>query len=65
MYKLGLIGCGNWAQTVSNVILKNNKFKLLIQSYQRHHRQSNVSGKIDRETIRLIKQHYKDMLTKS
>ena len=28
MYRLGLIGCGNWAQTVSNEILKNNKFKL-------------------------------------
>ena len=27
MYRLGLIGCGNWAQTVSNEILKNNKFK--------------------------------------
>ena len=28
MYKFGLIGCGNWAQIVSNEILKDNKFKL-------------------------------------
>ena len=28
MYRLGLIGCGNWAQIVSNEILKDNKFKL-------------------------------------
>jgi len=28
MHKLGLIGCGNWAQIVSNEILKDNRFKL-------------------------------------
>ena len=28
MYRLGLIGCGNWAHIVSNEILKDNKFKL-------------------------------------
>ena len=28
MYRLGLIGCGNWAQIVSKEILKDNKFKL-------------------------------------
>ncbi len=48
-----------------NVGLNDNKFKLLIEAYQRHYRQSNITGEIDRETIRLIKQHYKDMLTKS
>ena len=28
MYKFGLIGCGHWAQIVSNEISKENKFKL-------------------------------------
>ena len=46
-----------------NVGLNDNKFKLLIEAYQRHYRQSNITGEIDRETIILIKQHYKDMLT--
>ena len=46
-----------------NVKLNDNKFKLLIQAYQRHYRQSNITGEIDRETIKLIRQHYKDMLT--
>ena len=39
------------------------KFKLLIQAYQRHYRQSNVLGEIDKETIKLIEQHCKDILT--
>ena len=43
--------------------LSGPKFKLLIDAYQRHYRQSNITGEIDRETIILIKQHYKDMLT--
>ncbi len=55
---LGLIG-----YDTRDVKVKDKKFKLLIQAYQRHHRQSNVLGEIDRETIRLIQQHYKDMLT--
>ena len=46
-----------------NIKVEDSKFKLLIQAYQRHHRQSCVSGEIDRETITLIKQHYKDVLT--
>ena len=46
-----------------NVNVNDNKFKLLIEAYQRHYRQSNITGEIDRETIILIKKHYKDMLT--
>ena len=46
-----------------NVSINDNKFKLLIEAYQRHYRQSNITGEIDRETIILIKKHYKDMLT--
>ena len=55
---LGLIG-----YDTRGVKVKDHKFKLLIQAYQRHHRQYNVLGEIDRETIGLIQQHYKDMLT--
>ena len=45
------------------VKVKDHKFKLLIQAYQRHFRQSDVLGEIDWETFNLIKQHYKDILT--
>ena len=55
---LGLIG-----YDTREVKVDNTKFKLLIQAYQRHHRQSNIMGEIDRETVKLIKQHYKDILT--
>tara|TARA_Y100000590_G_scaffold317062_1_gene358606 strand:- start:277 stop:1011 length:735 start_codon:yes stop_codon:yes gene_type:complete len=41
----------------------NKKFKLLIEAYQRHYRQSEISGKIDLETLELLKQHNKDLLT--
>ena len=58
LFMLGSIG-----YDTRSIKVEDSKFKLLIQAYQRHHRQSNVSGDIDRETIRLIKQHYKDMLT--
>lgn len=58
LFMLGSIG-----YDTRNVKVEDNKFKLLIQAYQRHHRQSNVSGEIDKETIKLIKKHYKDMLT--
>ena len=46
-----------------NIKVDDHKFKLLIQAYQRHHRQSDVLGEIDMETLKLIKQHYKDVLT--
>ena len=55
---LGMIG-----YDTRGVKVEDLKFKLLIQAYQRHHRQSNVLGDIDRETIKLIDQHYKDILT--
>ena len=35
------------------VIISDNKFKLLVQAYQRHYRQTNISGEIDTETIRI------------
>ena len=54
---------GSIGYDTRNVKVGDNNFKLLIQAYQRHHRQSNVLGEIDKETIKLIKQHYKDMLT--
>ena len=53
LIKLGLIG-----YDIRNVKVEDDKFKLLIQAYQRHHRQTNVLGEIDSETIRLIKQHF-------
>ena len=40
-----------------------NKFNKLIEAYQRHYRQTKISGEIDHQTYQLIKQHYKDMLT--
>tara|TARA_B100001964_G_C14162324_1_gene567375 strand:+ start:323 stop:1072 length:750 start_codon:yes stop_codon:yes gene_type:complete len=55
---LGMIG-----YDTRGVKVEDLKFKLLIQAYQRHHRQSNVFGDIDRETFKLIEQHYKDILT--
>ena len=55
---LGMIG-----YDTRGVKVEDLKFKLLIQAYQRHHRQSNVLGDIDRETIKLIEKHYKDILT--
>ena len=55
---LGFIG-----YDTRRVKIEDRKFRLLIQAYQRHYRQSNVSGEIDKETIGLIKKHYKDVLT--
>ena len=55
---LGLIG-----YDTRGVKVRDHKFKVLIQAYQRHYRQSNILGEIDIETINLIKQHYKDLLT--
>ena len=46
-----------------SVNTKSNKFSLLVKSYQRHYRQSNVSGLIDKETLELLKKHCKDLLT--
>ena len=53
------------ARYVVNVasFIEQKNHELLIEAYQRHYRQSNITGEIDRETIILIKQHYKDMLT--
>ena len=45
------------------VFQDSKKYNLLLQAYQRHYRQSNISGEIDMETVELIKQHYKDLLT--
>ena len=42
---------------------KNLKYKKLIKTYQMHYRKSNISGKIDMETLALIEQHHKDVLT--
>ena len=47
---LGFIG-----YDTRSVKVGGRKFRLLIQAYQRHHRQSNVLGEIDKETIGLIK----------
>jgi len=55
---LGIIG-----YDTRGIKVEDSKFELLIKAYQRHYRQSNVSGQIDQETISLIKQHYKDVLT--
>ena len=41
----------------------SNKFSKLIKAYQRHYRQSIISGEIDYQTYKLIIQHYKDVLT--
>ena len=60
-YALSMLGSIGY--DIRNVSINNNKFKLLIEAYQRHYRQSNITGEIDRETIILIKKHYKDMLT--
>ena len=56
--KLGFIG-----YDIRGVQLKDRKFQLLLQAYQRHYRQSDISGNADNQTIRLINTHYKDMLT--
>ena len=45
------------------VEITSNKFNKLIEAYQRHYRQTKISGEIDHQTYQLIKQHYKDMLT--
>ena len=55
---LGFIG-----YDTRGVKIEDLRFKLLIQAYQRHYRQSNVLGKIDKETYKLIKKHYRDVLT--
>ena len=39
------------------------KFNKLIEAYQRHYRQTNISGEIDYQTYQLINQHHKDLLT--
>ena len=54
---------GSIGYDVRKVKKGDKKLKLLIQAYQRHYRQSNVLGKIDIETIKLINKHYKDILT--
>jgi len=41
----------------------SNKFNKLVESYQRHYRQTIITGEIDYQTYQLIEQHYKDMLT--
>ena len=46
-----------------NVKISDSKFKMLIQAYQRHYRQSVISGEVDCQTYQLIKRHYKDVLT--
>jgi N-acetylmuramoyl-L-alanine amidase len=56
--KIGEIG-----YDIRNVKKNDKKFKLLIKTYQRHYRQSNVTGEVDRETIELIREHHKDLLT--
>ena len=43
--------------------ITSSKFNQLIQAYQRHYRQSSISGEIDHQTYELIKQHYKEVLT--
>ena len=58
-----LLMLGSIGYDVRKVKKKDKKFKLLIQAYQRHYRQSDVLGKIDIETIKLISKHYKDILT--
>lgn len=46
-----------------NLYLKENKYTQLIKAYQMHYRQSNISGVLDNETVKLIEQHYKELLT--
>ena len=46
-----------------NVKINSNAYKKLIESYQRHYRQNDISGKNDDQTYKLIQQHYKDVLT--
>ena len=46
-----------------NLKINSNAYKKLIESYQRHYRQNNISGKNDDQTYKLIQQHYKDVLT--
>ena len=55
---LGFIG-----YDTRGVNIRDNKFQLLIKAYQRHYRQSDISGEIDQKTTFLIKQHFKDVLT--
>ena len=43
--------------------ITSNKFNKLIKAYQRHYRQTSISGEIDFQTYKLINQHYKDVLT--
>ena len=45
------------------VEITSNKFNQLIETYQRHYRQTLISGEIDYQTYQLINKHYKDMLT--
>ncbi len=45
------------------VKITSKKFNLLIKAYQRHYRQTSISGKIDHQTYKLINQHYKEVLT--
>ena len=43
--------------------VNSQKYKFLITAYQRHYRQSDITGKVDLETFLLISQHFKDLLT--
>ena len=45
------------------VKINSKKFNQLIKAYQRHYRQSVISGEVDCQTYQLIKRHYKDVLT--
>ncbi|PPR43942.1 MAG: N-acetylmuramoyl-L-alanine amidase AmiD [Alphaproteobacteria bacterium MarineAlpha5_Bin8] len=41
----------------------DKKYIILIKAYQMHFRQKNVSGKIDRETYKILLSHYNQILT--
>ena len=43
--------------------INSKDFNKLIENYQRHYRQTIISGEIDYQTYQLINQHYKDVLT--
>ena len=41
----------------------NNKFKLLVKSYQMHYNKNNITGKVDNKTFKIIKGHFNQILT--
>ena len=55
--------CHNINITNVDIKITSNKFNKLIEAYQRHYRQTKISGEIDYQTYQLINQHYKDVLT--